>query len=230
MPAYDFAALEQAVAERWRVDDTYAKAKQARKGQQPFFFQDGPPYATGSIHMGTAWNKIMKDAYVRSLRMLGHDVRDQPGYDTHGTPIEVQVEKELGFANKKDIEKYGAGKFIAKCREFATRYIDVMNQQFMDLGVWLDWYHPYLTLDNRYIEGAWYTFQQAYRKGYLYTDRYSVHVCTRCETAVAYNEIEHVTAKDPAIYVKFKVKGKEEKLVVWTTTPWTLPGNTGIMA
>jgi isoleucyl-tRNA synthetase len=227
---YKFADVENEVTKFWKKDGTYGKLKKARARGKPFFFIDGPPYATGSIHMGTAWNKVIKDVYLRFHRMLGERVWDQPGYDTHGTPIETKVERELGFSTKKDIEKYGIGKFVEKCRKFATKYIDVMNGQFSNLGVWMDWPNPYLTLDNRYIEGAWHTFKKSFEGGYLYKGKYPVHVCPRCETVVAYNEVEYTKQTDNSIYVKFRIKGETNKyLVIWTTTPWTLPGNTGVM-
>ncbi len=227
---YKFADVENEVSKFWKKDGTYDKLKKARGKGKDFFFIDGPPYATGSIHMGTAWNKIIKDSYLRFHRMLGENVWDQPGYDTHGTPIETKVEKELGFRSKKDIENFGIGNFVKKCRSFATKYIDVMNDQFSNLGVWMDWPRPYLTLDNRYIEGAWHTFKKSFENGYLYKGRYPVHVCPRCETVVAYNEVEYTKQTDNSIYVKFRLKGKGNKfLVIWTTTPWTLPGNTGVM-
>jgi len=227
---YSFSEIERETEKFWKKDGTYDKLKKARSKGKHFFFMDGPPYATGSIHMGTAWNKIVKDAFLRFHRMQGENVWDQPGYDTHGTPIETKVEKELGFSSKKDIEKYGIGKFVSKCREFATKYIGVMNDQFANLGVWMDWERPYLTLDNQYIEGAWHTFKKSFEKGYLYKGKYPVHVCPRCETVVAYNEIEYTKQTDNAIYVKFRLRDDPNKyLVIWTTTPWTLPGNTGVM-
>ena len=223
--------VEEDVAKFWKANRIYEKAKRLRRGKKPFYFIDGPPYATGSIHMGTAWNKIIKDIYIRFWRMRGFNTWDQPGYDTHGTPIELQVEKELKFRSKKDIEDYGIAKFIQKCRQFATKYIDVMSQQFADLGVWMDWKRPYLTLNNDYIEGAWFTFKKAHEKGFLYKGGYPVHVCPRCETVVAYNEINYTKLTDTSIYVKFRVRGGDNRyLIIWTTTPWTLPGNTGIMA
>ena len=230
MSLYNFAEVEKEVLEYWKKNDIYGRVKQSRKDSKPFYFIDGPPYATGSIHMGTAWNKIIKDVYLRFFRMLGYDVWDQPGYDTHGTPIETKVEKELGFKSKRDIERYGVEPFVKRCREFATKYIDVMSGQFANLGVWMDWKNPYLTLNNKYIEGAWFTFKKAFENGFLYKGKYPVHVCPRCETVVAYNEIEYAKQTDTSIYVKLRVKGQKNKfLVVWTTTPWTLPGNTGVM-
>ncbi|MFA4820375.1 MAG: isoleucine--tRNA ligase [Candidatus Aenigmatarchaeota archaeon] len=219
---------EEEIKRFWESHNIYEKSK--RSGKR-FYFVDGPPYATGSIHMGTAWNKILKDAYIRFWRMNGFDVWDQPGYDTHGLPIENKVEKEFQIKSKSGIEKMGIEKFVHECRKFATKYIDIMNQQFADLGVWMDWSNPYLTLTNDYIEGAWATFKIAFEKGLLYQGFYPVHVCSRCSTAVAYNEIEYTNVADPSVYVKFPVKDQPNTyLLIWTTTPWTLPANTGIMA
>ncbi len=227
---YEPQRIERRVADFWKKGRIYEKVKRKASKGRKFFFADGPPYATGNIHMGTAWNKIIKDTYIRYWRMKGFNVWDQPGYDSHGTPIEVKVEKELGFENKKDIEKYGAARFIRKCREFATRYINVMNGEFANLGVWMDWKNPYVTLDNSYIEGAWFTFKRAFQKNLLFKGLYPVHVCPRCETGVSYNEIVHKKLSDPSIFVKFPIEGKEnEFFVIWTTTPWTIPANTGIM-
>ena len=227
---YNFEKVEKSVKERWEKDNIYSKTKEKFSKYPKFYFLDGPPYATGFIHMGTAWNKILKDAYIRFMRMKGRNVFDRPGYDTHGTPIEVKVEKELGFESKKDIEKFGVDKFIEKCREFATKYIGVMNEQFKNLGVWMNFNDPYITLTKDYIEGAWYTFKVAYKKGLLYKGFYPVHVCPRCETAVAYNEIEYMKKSDPSIFVKFKLEDERDTYaVIWTTTPWTLPSNVAIM-
>ncbi|KHO47601.1 MAG: isoleucyl-tRNA synthetase [archaeon GW2011_AR5] len=226
---------EEEIKRFWEARSIYEKLKESSKGRgasgssrKKFYFLDGPPYATGSIHMGTAWNKILKDTYIRFWRMSGFDVWDQPGYDTHGLPIENKVEKDFQIKSKSDIEKLGIEKFVHECRKFATKYIDIMNQQFANLGVWMDWKNPYLTLDNEYIEGAWHTFKIAFEKGLLYQGLYPVHVCPHCETAVAYNEIEYTKVSDPSVYVKFPTK--DGFLLIWTTTPWTLPSNTGIMA
>jgi len=222
--------IEKEVKDYWEKNNIRKKVLECRKGCKKFFFMDGPPYATGFIHMGTAWNKILKDFYLRFFRMLGFDVWAQPGNDTHGLPIENKVEKLLGFKSKRDIEKFGVERFNEECKKFATRFIDVMNRQFNNLAVWMDWENPYLTLENYYIESAWYTFKKAFEKNLLYKAVYPVHVCPRCETAVAYNEVEHAKIKDPAIYVKFKIKEREnEYLLIWTTTPWTLPANVAVM-
>ncbi len=232
---------EEEILKFWKDRQIYAKTKRQSKGRKKFYFLDGPPYATGSIHMGTAMNKILKDIYIRFWRMSGFDVWDQPGYDTHGVPIENKVEKELQIKSKPDIERLGIEKFILACRDFATRFIGTMNNQFSNLGVWMDWDNPYITLDNDYIEGAWHTFKIGFDNGFLYRGTYPVHVCPKCETGVSYNEIEYAKVTDPSIFVKFKVReeakatGEEDQiipvyLVIWTTTPWTLPANTGVMA
>jgi len=215
----------------WKKNKIYEKTKASRKGAKRFFFMDGPPYATGFIHIGTGKNKVLKDICIRFWRMRGFDVWDQPGYDTHGLPIENKVEKLLKLKSKKDIEKYGIAKFNEQCKKYATEFIGVMNEEFDDIGVWMDWNNPYLTLTNQYIESAWHTFKVAYEKGLLYLGIYPVHVCPHCETAVAYNEIEYHKVSDPSIFVKFPVKDEKNTfLLVWTTTPWTLVANTGIMA
>ena len=221
---------ERSILEFWEKNKVYDQLKQKNRKGKKFYFMDGPPYATGHIHMGTALNKILKDIIMRQKRLQGFNVFDRPGYDTHGTPIEFQVEKEIGTQNKKDIESFGVERFIQKCREYATKYIDLMNSEFNDLGVWMDWSNPYITLSNDYIESNWFSFKKAEEKGLLYLDKYPVHVCPRCETSVSYNEIIYQKLTDNSIYYKLPIKGKEKTfLVVWTTTPWTLPGNTGVM-
>ncbi len=215
----------------WKKHGIPKKARlKNSESEKRFYFMDGPPYATGHIHMGTALNKILKDVALRSKRMQGFNVFDRPGYDTHGLPIENRVEKQLGFKEKQEIERFGIAEFVEECRKYATQFIDSMNAEFEDLGVWMDWENPYLTLRNEYIEAIWWTFKKAEEKGLLYLGKYSVHVCPHCGTAVAYNEIEYVKQTDEAVYVKFPVKGFEKTFfVIWTTTPWTLPANTGIM-
>jgi isoleucyl-tRNA synthetase len=222
---------EEKVQAFWKKNDIMEKSRnQHRKAKQKFYFMDGPPYATGYIHMGTALNKILKDIAMRSHRLQGFDVFDRPGYDTHGLPIENKVEQKMGFKSKQDIEDFGIEKFVQECRKFATEFIDIQNQQYIDLGVWMDWKNPYITLSREYIDALWWTFQKAEEKGLLYLGAYPVHVCSHCETAVAYNEIEYTKQTDTSVYVKFKVRGTTNKyLIIWTTTPWTLPGNTGIM-
>ncbi|MCX8158997.1 MAG: isoleucine--tRNA ligase [Candidatus Pacearchaeota archaeon] len=222
---------EKDVLDFWESHKIYEKSvKKNAKSAKKFYLMDGPPYANGQIHMGTALNKILKDIAMRMKRLQGYNVFDRPGYDTHGVPIEFQIEKEIGSKSKKDIEKFGVKNFVEKCKKFATQYIEVMNNEFKNLGVWMDWNNPYITLSDDYIEAIWHAFKEAEKKGLLYLGKYPVHVCTRCETAVAYNEVEYGKQKDISIFVKFPLKNKKKTfLIIWTTTPWTLPGNTGVM-
>ena len=223
-------STEEQILAFWKKNKIYKKSKKKNAHGKPFYMMDGPPYATGHIHMGTALNKILKDIAMRSQRLQGRDVFDRAGYDTHGVPIEFQIEKQIGSKSKKDIEKYGVKKFINECKKFATKFIGVMNKEFENLGVWMDFESPYLTLDDNYVETIWDCFKIADKKGLLYLGKYPVHVCPRCETAVAYNEIEYSKQEDISVFVKFPVKGKKKVfLIIWTTTAWTLPGNTGVM-
>jgi isoleucyl-tRNA synthetase len=222
---------EEEIRKYWKEKAIPDKVrKKSAKQKKYFYFMDGPPYATGHIHMGTALNKILKDVAMRFKRMNSFNVFDRPGYDTHGTPIEFQVEKEIGTKSKQDIVEFGIEKFIEKCRKYATEFIAKQNEEFNNLGVWMDWNNPYITLKNEYIESIWWAFKKADEKNLLYLDKYSVHVCPRCETAVSFNEIEYVKQTDEAVYVKFPLKDKKNtSLIIWTTTPWTLPANTGVM-
>ncbi len=220
---------EEEILKFWEENRIYEKAKERRKDGKPFFFMDGPPYATGSIHLGTAWNKILKDAFIRYFRMRGYDVYDRPGYDTHGLPIENKVEKELGISTKEEIEeKVGIEEFVKRCKEFATRHVDSMTEQFKNLGVWMDWDNAYLTLTDEYIETGWWTFNRAKERGLLYRGRYPLHVCPHCQTSLSFNEVEYTEREDPSIYVAFPSE-EGYYFLVWTTTPWTLPSNVALM-
>ena len=222
-------SIEREVQEHWRTNDTYNTVKQHRSAGKPFFFVDGPPYTTGTIHLGTAWNKILKDSILRYHRMNGRSVIDRAGYDMHGLPIEVKVEQALGFESKKDIEKYGIRKFIEQCREFAIKNKLLMDDQFANLGVWLDFPGAYQTVKPEYIEAAWWTLSRAEEKGMLERGYRVVNWCPRCETAIADAEVEYADENDPSVFVKFPLKGAiNEFLVIWTTTPWTLPANVAV--
>ena len=221
--------LEEKMLKDWRLNGTYEKVKEKLQGKPKFRFIDGPPYTTGSIHLGTAWNKIMKDIILRYRRMKGLNVNDTPGYDMHGLPIEVRVEQELKIKSKKEIEE-NVVQFVEKCREFALENLDNMSKQFSELGVWMDWKKPYMTLSDSYIEGIWRTMKLAYDRGCVYRGVKVLEVCPRCETALARHEHEYKTVEDVSIFVKFRVKSKpNEFILVWTTTPWTLPANLAVM-
>ncbi|MEM2865920.1 MAG: isoleucine--tRNA ligase [Candidatus Hadarchaeales archaeon] len=221
---------EKRVQRWWEERGIYEKVKEKGKGGKPWYFLDGPPYASGSIHLGTAWNKILKDVLLRYWTMRGFDVRRQPGWDCHGLPIEVMVEEKLGIRSKKDIEReVGVERFIEECKRWALEHVRLMTDQFRSLGVWMDWEEPYLTLTNEYIESAWWTLKRAHEKGLLRKDLRVIHWCPRCETALAEHEVrgEYYEVKDPSLYARFRLR-EGEYLLIWTTTPWTLPANLAV--
>jgi len=226
---YDAKTMEQNIQKFWEEIDAYSRVRESRKNGKKFFFVDGPPYTTGRIHLGTAWNKVIKDSILRYRSMNGFHILDRAGWDMHGLPIEVKVEGVLGFKSKKDIEKYGVGNFVAKCKEFALTHRDEMTLQFKNLGVWLDWKDPYMTLRDEYIEAAWWTLKQAHQKKLLEKGLRVVNWCPRCETAIADSEVEYWDETDPSVYIKFPLREEENTfIVIWTTTPWTIPANIAV--
>lgn len=226
----DIKEIEENILAYWKSHNIYQKAKVRNEGGEPFFFCDGPPYATGQIHPGTAWNKTFKDSVLRYFRATGRRVLARPGFDTHGLPIEVKVEKELKIDDKKQIEKMGMESFISKCREFASKYIGIISTQFARCGVWMDWDNPYITYENYYMNSIWKTIKAADEKGLLIEGNYVVPFSPASQTSLANYELEYKEKEDPSIYVKFKVKGKDDEyLIIWTTTPWTLVANRAVM-
>ena len=226
---YDAKGIEKDIQEFWKTENAYEKTKELRADGEKFFFVDGPPYTTGSIHLGTALNKTIKDILIRYWRMNGYNVHDQPGFDMHGLPIEVKVEKNIGVHSKKDIEeKIGIDTFVNTCKEFALGLHADMTEAFKSLGVWMDWDNPYQTLKLDYLESAWWTLQRAYEKGLLWDASRVVTWCPRCETALAAAEIEYWDETDPSVMVRFPLKNGDASLVIWTTTPWTLPSNMAV--
>ncbi|MGZ0745818.1 isoleucine--tRNA ligase [Haloparvum sp. AD34] len=223
---YTPESVESTVEGYWDEHDAYEATKEAHADDPPFFFVDGPPYTSGQMHLGTAWNKTLKDAVIRYKRMTGHRVTDRPGYDMHGLPIEVKVEEELGFESKQDIEDYGMEAFIEECKEFAETNRVAMDEDFKSIGTWMDWDDPYRTIDPEYMESAWWAFSQVAERGLVEQGKRSISQCPRCETGLANNEVEYEDVEDPSIYVKFPLADREGSLVIWTTTPWTIPANT----
>ncbi len=209
----------------------YEKILKKNEGHKHFVLHDGPPYANGEIHAGHALNKILKDTIVRYKAMKGFYAPFVPGYDTHGMPTEKKAIEKLGL----DRSKIPVTKFRDTCREFTTNYKDIQTEGFKRLGVLGDWAHPYITYDHATEARQIGVFGDMYKKGYIYKGLKPVYWCTDCETALAEAEIEYKDVTGESIYVKFPVedsKGlfdkKDTYMVIWTTTPWTLPGNMGI--
>ena len=230
---YKPSKSEEEILKWWKTSRAYEKTKRKLLKKPKFYFLDGPPFVTNPPHVGTGWNKTLKDVVIRFQRMKGHNVHDQPGYDCHGLPVELMVEKSLNLTSKKDIENViGIDRFIAECKKYSDVNIEAQTRVFKDLGIWMDWDRPYITYHDRYIESVWWTVKQAQRKKLLYKGLRVVHWCPHDETALAGYEVtdEYRMIKDYSIYVKLPIVDKPgEFLLIWTTTPWTLPANEGVM-
>src|SRR6201987_1269693 len=216
--------------EAWQQADLYQQILEARTGRPLFVLHDGPPYPTGTIHLGTGLNKVLKDLVVKTKSMAGHYAPYVPGWDCHGLPIETQVEKELGGKGK-----VSPAEFRKLCREFAARYVEQHKRDFKGLGIFGQWNDPYLTMSFPYeatIAGAFLDFME---KGYVYRGRKPVYWCIVDNTALAEAEVEYEDHTSPSIWVTFKVAGggtgeaikigAAVSAVIWTTTPWTIPHN-----
>jgi len=230
MEKYDFKEIEETTLKYWAKHNIYKKAKDKNKGKKKFYFLDGPPYTSGKVHIGTAWNKCLKDCVLRYKRMQGLDVWDRAGYDMHGLPIEHKVEKVFNIHHKEDIEKLGVTKFINECKKFSLKNLKMMNEDFIRLGVWMDFEDPYMSINNSFIEGEWWLVKKAHENKRLYEGERTMTWCPDCATALAKHELEYKEVKDNSIFLKFPIIGKDnEFLIIWTTTPWTIPFNLGVM-
>ena len=221
---------EPGIIEQWEKEDIYHKALENREGEKTFILHDGPPYANGDIHLGHALNKILKDIILKYRTMAGYQCPYIPGWDTHGLPIEQRAIKALGLNRKQE----DVLAFRDKCKEFALQFVDIQREEFKRLGVRADWEHPYITLKPEYEAVQIGIFGKMAQKGYIYKGKKPVYWCSECETALAEAEVEYADHKSPSIYVKFPVKdGKgilpqDAYVVIWTTTPWTIPANVAI--
>jgi len=228
---YDATKIEPEILDFWKKHNIYEKAKEKNKGKKKFYFLDGPPYTSGKVHLGTAWNKALKDLVLRYKRMKGFDVWDRAGYDMHGMPTEQAVEKNLGLKHKDEIPVYGIANFVNACKEFAITNMISMNNDFKRIGVWMDFDNAYQSIQNTYMEGEWWLIKKAYENGRLYEGEKTMHWCASDATSLAKHELEYDSITDDSIFVKFPVKERQnEFLIIWTTTPWTIPFNLGVMA
>src|SRR5262245_3956517 len=231
-------AEPEAIA-RWEAMNLYGQIRDQRRGAPKFGFHDGPPYANGQIHLGTALNKILKDFVIKSRTMAGFDVPYLPGYDCHGLPIELKVDRELG-PKKRDMS---LAEIRRACREYAGRYTDVMTAEFKRLMVFGDWDHYYLTMNPRYQADIARSLGKFVERGLVYKGKKPVHWCIHCRTALAEAEVEYEDHSSPSIYVEFPLAsdggeqlrsrvpalaGKNVSVLIWTTTPWTIPSNLAI--
>jgi len=218
----------------WDEQDLYAKIVEAGAGRERYILHDGPPYANGHIHIGHALNKILKDIVVKSRSMTGRATKYVPGWDCHGLPIELHVEKEL----KKKRLPLDKGAVRRRCREYAAEYVDIQREEFKRLGVFGDWDNPYLTMDYSYQAAILRELKKFVESGIVYRGKKPVHWCSSCRTALAEAEVEYADKTSPSIYVKFRVVNPQGRFkpddtkgtyfVIWTTTPWTMPANLAI--
>src|SRR4249920_2707554 len=219
--------------EKWDKDGTYFEILKTNQGAPRFILHDGPPYANGNIHIGHALNKILKDIIVKYQSMTGHCAPYVPGWDCHGLPIELQVEKNLGRAKKLALSK---AEIRQLCKEYAEKYISIQREEFKRLGVLGDWDKPYRTLEPQYEAQEVRELGKFVATGALYRKKKPVYWCASCVTALAEAEVEYEDHTSTSVYVKFAVKDPKGKFqsdgntffVIWTTTPWTLPANQAI--
>src|SRR3989338_2379038 len=230
MEAYNPLKQEPEILDFWKEKRIYEKANEKNRGKKPFYFLDGPPYTSGKVHIGTAWNKSLKDSILRYKRMQGFEVLDRAGYDMHGLPTENAAEKKLGIRSKDDIPKFGVANFVKACKDLSIENMKVMNRDFGRLGVWMDFGNAYQSVSREYISGEWWLVKQAHEKGRLYEGMRSMAWDWAHQTALAKHELEYREVSDPSIYVRMRRKDAEnEHFIVWTTTPWTIAFNLGIM-
>ncbi len=224
---------DPAMIERWEKEELFTKSFYHNEGNKKYILHDGPPYANGHIHIGHAYNKILKDIITKSRRMRGKQVPVTPGWDCHGLPIELKVSQENPGVSSAELKK--------KCREYATHWVNIQKQEFRNLGVLMDWANPYLTMDYGYEASILRAFGEFVGQGYIERKNKTVPWCASCQTVLATAEIEYQDRKDPSVYVQFPLeqkfvdvfmpdlKGEQVSLLVWTTTPWTLPLNRAVL-
>lgn len=236
---FSLPEIEEKVLQFWKTHQIFQKSVEARKGNgKKFVFFEGPPTANGRPGIHHVLARSFKDIIPRYKTMQGYYVPRRAGWDTHGLPVEIEVEKELGLKQKADIEKFGIAEFNGRAKDLIWKYRTEWEQLTERMGFWIDTKNPYVTYDNSYIESLWWLFGEINKRGYLKKLLKTVPWCFRCQTPLSSHELGQPGAykltKDPAVYVKFKIKGQSAKvktpeyLLAWTTTPWTLPGNLAV--
>ena len=233
--AIDLPGMERSILDFWRTNSIFEASTQAREGAQPWTFYEGPPTANGMPGTHHIEARVFKYVFPRYQTMKGKHVTRKAGWDCHGLPVEIAVEKELGFSGKGDIEKYGIAAFNDKCRESVTRHVDAFTTMTNRMGFWVDFDQAYWTMAPEYVESVWWSLKEIWKKGLLVQDHRVAPYCPRCGTGLSDNELAqgYETVTDPSVYVRFPVTSGEladlgAALLVWTTTPWTLVSNTAV--
>ena len=230
--ALDLPALEEQVLARWRAEDLFGQVRAWRADAPPWIFYEGPPTANGRPGLHHVWARVFKDLYPRFQTMRGHAVPRQAGWDSHGLPVEIEVEKELGLRSKQEIEAYGVAAFNERCRESVSRYVQDWIALTDRSGIWFDTEHAYWTMSNDFIESVWWLVRQLWDAGLLYEGHRVTPYCPRCGTALSSHELGqpdvYRDVVDPSVFVRFPVVDRDVDLLVWTTTPWTLVSNVAV--
>lgn len=224
----NFAEREKEILSYWKENDIFKKTISNRKDSELFTFYDGPPTANGKPHIGHILTRVIKDIIPRYKTMKGYKVLRKAGWDTHGLPVELEVEKSLGINGKPEIEKYGVEPFIKQCKESVWKYKKDWEMMSERVGFWADMDDPYITYENSYIESVWWSLKKIWDDGLIYKGHKVIPYCPRCGTSLSSHEVAqgYQDVKESSIYVKFRVHGKnDEFFLAWTTTPWTLPSN-----
>ncbi len=226
----NFVEREKEVEQFWKEKDIFKKSIESRKGCPTYMFYDGPPTANGKPHIGHVLTRVIKDMIPRYRTMKGTMVPRKAGWDTHGLPVELEVEKLLGLDGKEQIEEYGLEPFIAHCKESVWKYKGMWEDFSSTVGFWADMDDPYVTYHNDFIESEWWALKQIWEKGLLYKGFKIVPYCPRCGTPLSSHEVAqgYKDVKERSAIARFKVKGEEAYILAWTTTPWTLPSNVGL--
>ena len=227
----NFVEREKEVIEFWKKNGVFEKSISKNEGGEEFSFFDGPPTANGKPHIGHILTRVMKDIIPRYQTMKGKYVLRKAGWDTHGLPVELEVEKSLGMDGKQDIEKYGIEPFIKQCKKSVWKYQSEWEKMSDRVGYWVDMEHPYVTYHDDYIESEWWALKEIWKKGLLYKGHKIVPYCPRCGTALSSHEVAqgYKDVKETSVVARFKVKGRENcYILAWTTTPWTLPSNVAL--
>ncbi len=226
----NFVDREKETEKFWRENDIFQKSMKAREGCPTYTFYDGPPTANGKPHIGHVLTRVIKDMIPRYRTMKGYMVPRKAGWDTHGLPVELEVEKMLGLNGKEQIEEYGIEPFIEKCKESVWKYKGMWEDFSGTVGFWADMDNPYVTYDDNFIESEWWALNQIWNKGLLYKGFKIVPYCPRCGTPLSTAEVSqgYKTVKERSAIVRFKVTGEDAYFLAWTTTPWTLPSNVAL--
>lgn len=230
-PGMNFVEREKETLKFWKNNRVFEKTNEKTEGKPVFSFYDGPPTANGKPHIGHILTRVMKDIIPRYKIMKGYSVLRKAGWDTHGLPVELEVEKSLGIDGKQEIEAYGIEPFIKKCKESVWKYKGEWERMSDRVGYWVDMDHPYITYDNNYIESVWWSLKEIDKKGLLYRGFKIVPYCPRCGTALSSHEVAqgYKNVKEKSAYVKFALKSQRNTyFLAWTTTPWTLPSNVAL--